>query len=188
MSHVKTTAILALAGSLIVACAPAEDRTPGLRFLPPAEGQSSSLFSTSKTVGEVAAAYRAAGFSDVRQSGQTVQVRTTSDALVDCGRLRQFALGNKSEFSASAEKAAVIGARNDGALMLRQVSVDSVATISLAGSGQAALDETHTVTVDYLLPTGEVYSRSRASFDETGMGTFADKTFCVSSGMAASVL
>ena len=188
MSRAVTLAAVA-ATFLIAGCAgSSNDGGPRLQLVPPKSGQGVSFVQSDASLSEVAAAYRAAGFTDVIRSASAVRVRTRSDAFVDCGTMRQFALGNRAEFPGSSSRAAILTTGRAGSVLLRTVDIRSTATITQGAPGTLNISENHSITVEYRGPGGTLFSRDRVSFDQDGAGQFRDNASCVSSGGAARIL
>lgn len=181
--------VIVTAFALLSACTHHDDAV----FFRAPNAPSAANANAGSDAGAIAQALKEAGFHDVSvlASGQVVRVRTTSDALVNCGTLLQYANGFETQTSGSARKAALVGLRTPNDFFVRNVSISSRADIRVDGTQaeKYQISERHKVSVSYTLASsGRSVSRESKIFDESLTGRFSDNTYCRSAGAVRHIL
>ena len=108
-------------------------------------------------------------------------------ALVDCGQIRQTALGNRSSAPGTAETLTIYTSADPLEVIVRQMRYQSYVRIDLA-DGMAQISEIHRIAVRWQAGDGTEF---RPALETISLGetvTFADGTVCTTTGRVSRAL
>lgn len=123
------------------------------------------------------------------RSGATGQMTASADgtALIDCGTLRQVALGNSATFPGNSDVSVIYTNQDPLEFTRREVSAASTASIAVEGD-MARVSEGHAVTMSWT-PGGKGRTASQTQRITDGeLVRFADGTVCTSAGNVARII
>lgn len=144
--------------------------------------------STAASVDLVAQRLTAAGFTITgKNAAGTVSARGNSVQNLDCGVLRQVALGNTGVFAGNSEFAAIYTSENPVVFVTRSVSNSSAVTVNVLGN-IATVSEAHDVTIVWRSAKKALISNETKRVTGGSVVKFADNTVCTSSGRISNTL
>lgn len=143
--------------------------------------------STAASVDLAAQRLKAAGFTVTSKSSGSVQAQATSLNNIDCGEVRQVALGNTSEFAGNSGVAVIYRSEDPIIFVTRSVSTKSSVVVDVSGD-TAQIAEAHDVTITWRTAKKDLISNETKRVSGGSLVKFEDKTVCTSSGRVADVL